>query len=511
MRQSTYLFTLFLLAVLLLVGYSAPVQVAAAQPVEQVPTPDALCASLVSEAEARVNAQCDSMSRNQACYGNQLVDVTFQPGSNLVFNQSGDTVDLLQVQQISTAPLDLANQNWGIAVLKAQANLPKSLPGQNVTFILFGDTTVDNPTPDMHAVVVSTRIGGFDCANAPDSAVLIQSPRGQEVAMNLNGADVTLGSTAYVTAQENRFLTLGIIEGQGTVSAFGTTRIVEPGMQVLVPLGTNDNLHVIGPPSEPEPYNQRVIDRAPLILLDQSPQVVEVTPTPTLVPNCVPRTDWLFRYTVYPGDTLSGIAQRAGVSTTTLASGNCIADVNRIFAGQVLRVPRDVPPPPPPTTSTPTTVPTPTVSLSASPPSILPPQCATLMWSTTNALTVLLDGQPVAASGSQLVCPTVDTTYTLTATGANNTSAGTSATVYIQTVSPTPLPVCGNYICEPGEDAQTCPSDCYIINSTTCGDGVCEFYAGESSNTCSADCVATCGNYVCDTGETYATCPSDCG
>ncbi len=504
MRQSTRWFTLLLIAALLLIGYSTPMQVTSAQPVEQVPTPDALCATLVSEAEARVNSMCDSMGRNQACYGNQLIEVAFQPGSNLVFNQSGDIVDLLEVQQISTAPLDLATQDWGIAVLKAQANLPQSLPGQNVTFILFGDTTVDNPTPDLQAVIVSTRIGGFDCANAPDLAVLIQSPTGQQVTMNLNGADVTLGSTAYVTAQENRFLTLGIIEGQGKVSAFGTTRVVEPGMQVLIPLGTNDQLHVVGPPSEPEPYNPRVIERAPLVLLDHSAQVIEVTPTPTLVPNCVPRADWLFRYTVFAGDTLSGIAQRAGVSTFTLAEGNCIADVNRIFAGQVLRVPRDVPPPPPPVTVTPTTIPAPTVSLSAIPPSIVPPQCATLSWTTTNALTVLLDGQTVAANGSQLVCPTVDTTYTLTATGVNNTSAGTSATVYVQTA-----PVCGDYVCDPGEDYQTCPSDCSYV--ATCGDGVCEFYAGESSNTCSADCVATCGNYVCDTGETYATCPSDCG
>ena len=108
-------------------------------------------------------------------------------------------VDLLAVRRLSTSPLNMNTRDWGIAVVKAQANLPDALPGQNVTFLLFGDTTVDNPSPDMRAVTVSTRIGGTNCADAPNTGVLIQSPQGSQVAMNINGADVTLGSTAFVT------------------------------------------------------------------------------------------------------------------------------------------------------------------------------------------------------------------------------------------------------------------------------------------------------------------------
>jgi LysM repeat protein len=45
-------------------------------------------------------------------------------------------------------------------------------------------------------------------------------------------------------------------------------------------------------------------------------------------------------YQVHSGDTLEAIAQRAGVSVQALAAANHIADVNLIYAGQVLAIPR---------------------------------------------------------------------------------------------------------------------------------------------------------------------------
>jgi len=44
-------------------------------------------------------------------------------------------------------------------------------------------------------------------------------------------------------------------------------------------------------------------------------------------------------YVVRPGDTLSGIAARTGVTTSELARANGITDPNRVYAGQTLTVP----------------------------------------------------------------------------------------------------------------------------------------------------------------------------
>ena len=58
---------------------------------------------------------------------------------------------------------------------------------------------------------------------------------------------------------------------------------------------------------------------------------------------------------VRPGDTLTGIARRHGVTVSTLVSVNGIADANRIFVGQRLQISHATPPAPvpPPTAAAP--------------------------------------------------------------------------------------------------------------------------------------------------------------
>lgn len=344
------------LLVLLLAGCNLSQQPATPQ---ALPTLDTRlsCEQIVNVAVETAGSACNTLGRNQVCYGHRLVQVEFQEAAGAAFGAPGDIADLLAVRQISASAFDSTQVAWGIALVKAQANIPDTLPGQNVTFLLFGETALDALAPRLTAVRLETRPGPTSCVEAP-SAMLVQTPAGTQVTLTLNGATLTLGSTLYLTAARSDQLIVATIEGSAVVSAFNTTRVVLPGALVRLPLGGASELEVTGPPSEPEPFDAEAIRRAPLSLLDApvtipppisatSPSRLLATETlgvpfspqlPTAAP-CLPRADWTATYTIQRGDTLFSIARLFNIPVAELQQANCIANPNLIQAGQVLRVP----------------------------------------------------------------------------------------------------------------------------------------------------------------------------
>jgi len=332
------------------------------------------CEEIVSAAIESTDAACSSLGTNQACYGNTLLEVEPQGEAALEFNSPGDTADLLSVRRLSASAINQTSGVWGVAVVRAQANIPNTVAGQNVTFLLFGETALDGITPEMNTVVLSTGgIGEVGCADAPPSALLMQSPDGVPVTINFNGAEITLGSTLYLTAVQNGEMTIGVVEGSATVTASGTSRTVTTGTQVRIPLGTDDGLHVIAPPSEPEPFSLNLVGRALLTVLETTPATPSApqtaAPTATSIPptrqaiptqaGCVLRSDWTATYIVQQGDTLSTIARLYNVTVAQIQQANCLADPNNIIVGLPLRVPFVRPANTVGPTLTPTSTPTP--------------------------------------------------------------------------------------------------------------------------------------------------------
>lgn len=108
-------------------------------------TDQAVCPAVVEQALTQVGDNCAGLERNSACYGFTRVDTTFSAAVPAdFFTHPAERAALTVLESIQTTPLDVTAGQWGIAVMKAQANVPDTLPGQAVTFLLMGDTEVRN-------------------------------------------------------------------------------------------------------------------------------------------------------------------------------------------------------------------------------------------------------------------------------------------------------------------------------------------------------------------------------
>jgi hypothetical protein len=104
-----------------------------------------LCPAIVETALAELDTTCQGINRNQACYGHINIEALAQDNSSdFSFSQVGDLVDLNKLHSMRLSPLDTTAGVWGVALMRVQANLPDTLPGQNITMLVFGDSEVVN-------------------------------------------------------------------------------------------------------------------------------------------------------------------------------------------------------------------------------------------------------------------------------------------------------------------------------------------------------------------------------
>ncbi len=191
------------------------------------------CPDIVNSAIQAADQLCEGLGRNTICYGNFKLNATPQDGvSDWTFEQVGDMADVNDLATLQLTGMNEENGEWGVAVMALQANLPNTLPGQNVTFILFGDITLENATTQeqvengefspMQAFYLTTGIGDAGCSEAPESGMLVQTPQGVgEVTFNVNGVDVAMGSTVFFQANTPQHLTATTVEGAAVFTVDG--------------------------------------------------------------------------------------------------------------------------------------------------------------------------------------------------------------------------------------------------------------------------------------------------
>ncbi len=103
------------------------------------------CPVMVHDALELLGDNCDGVQRNSACYGYFEVDASFvEEVDPDMFDEPSDLASLTQLASLRTAPVSLEDNRWGIAVMEVQANVPNTLPGQSVIFLLMGDAEIQN-------------------------------------------------------------------------------------------------------------------------------------------------------------------------------------------------------------------------------------------------------------------------------------------------------------------------------------------------------------------------------
>ncbi|MFO7321359.1 MAG: hypothetical protein DIU68_006490 [Chloroflexota bacterium] len=118
-------------------------------------TPVEICSQLIASALEATEQFCQNTGRNQICYGHSLVQAEPQPAlDDLPFHEQGDIVDAALLRALRVSSMNIDNGYWGIALMRLQANLPNTLPGQNVTFLLFGDVELASATTPTRTVNV---------------------------------------------------------------------------------------------------------------------------------------------------------------------------------------------------------------------------------------------------------------------------------------------------------------------------------------------------------------------
>jgi len=292
---------------------------------EVVELPMTSCADLIERALSLTEGYCQKIGSNEVCYGNYDVYAEMIPGFSERFNRVGDVFPIEGFTKLQASPINLDKDVWGIAVIKLQANMPGTVPGQNVTFMVFGDTEVNNTSGDMSAFYFSTGFTGVTCDEVPFDGLLIETPDGAGIVFQANGVDFVIQGDAILQAEGGE-MTVSMVDGTGQITADGQVVELEPGTSSSVPL--DEDLEATGGPSEPEPLSdEEVTLGCELFGIGCPEEEATASPTNTL-------TTGLLTYTPVPGT--------PGEPTNTSVP-----------------FPSDTSPPQPPTITSPTDTPTP--------------------------------------------------------------------------------------------------------------------------------------------------------
>lgn len=225
----------------------------------------ASCQALIDLAIQSSGSYCGETSSNNVCYGNTTIKAELVPGATERFSERGDIIAVNELRRLSASPLNLDNDEWGIAVFKVIANLPRSLPGETVTMVVFGNATLDNDSGESNSLesfYFSSELGQIACEKVPYDGLMVTSPSGGGIQFNINGAELTLVGNAGIKAINNGEMEVSIYEGSAKLVSNGDEQYFGAGQKVSVELGGANGNQAVSSPSDPKALSQDELNTA---------------------------------------------------------------------------------------------------------------------------------------------------------------------------------------------------------------------------------------------------------
>jgi len=144
------------------------------------------CPAFYQTAMSQTELVCDGTERNQACYGNNTVNLTpFSDVDDISFSMPGDVADVEDIRVLSLSALNDSTGEWGITMMRLLANLDPSTT-DSVTLLLFGDVELESAVEPTTSQIVSTQ-SIANMRQYPTTSALVVASMGQNVELEAYG------------------------------------------------------------------------------------------------------------------------------------------------------------------------------------------------------------------------------------------------------------------------------------------------------------------------------------
>lgn len=317
------------------------------------------CTAIVTQALASVDTICEGLDRNSACYGANTVnsETVVSPRPEGFFEIPGDQEQLPNFTMIQPTPLNPETEEFGVSLLNVQANVPNTVPGQAVLFMLVGDASLTNEISIGNADETAFQsfyflpgLGDAPCYEA-EPTLTIQTPGGISTTLILNGVETEFSPGTLLTITDS-VCTIhrgNIIrrdengERQAALLANESVDIFiddEGAVNVTNKRGISEREYQRGELIQ-ETLNSIAFQNDWQAQFLVPPDEFATEPTDTDTPSTTTTTadDCETQHTVGNGETLHMIAERYDTSLLGIAEFNNIENPRVIYPGTILCIP----------------------------------------------------------------------------------------------------------------------------------------------------------------------------